>query len=96
VIAAAIADKRYDIALEAARNDYRLLEVVTPSIVEAGLTDKLLFSVRQVEPRNRAEILSTIALKLEQQKKQHNQNEFGLKQSPLPNGLMKGKKGLGH
>jgi tetratricopeptide (TPR) repeat protein len=69
VIRAAIADKRYDIALEAARNDYRLLEVVTPSIVEAGLTDKLLFSVRQVEPRNRAEILSTIALKLEQQKK---------------------------
>jgi tetratricopeptide (TPR) repeat protein len=67
VIAAAIADKRYDIALEAARNDYRLLEVVTPNIVEDGLTDKLLLSARKVEPFHRAEALSAIALKLEQQ-----------------------------
>jgi hypothetical protein len=66
VIRAAIADKRYDIALEAARNDRQLLAVVTPFIVKTGLTDKLLFSARRVEPRNRAEILSTIALKLEQ------------------------------
>jgi tetratricopeptide (TPR) repeat protein len=67
VITAAIADKRYDIALEAARHDYRLLEVVTPSIVEAGLTDKLLLAARKVEPFHRAEALSAIALKLEQQ-----------------------------
>jgi tetratricopeptide (TPR) repeat protein len=67
VITAAIADKRYDIALEAARNDYRLLEVVTPIIVEAGLTDKLLLAARRVEPFHRAEVLSAIALKLEQQ-----------------------------
>jgi tetratricopeptide (TPR) repeat protein len=67
IMRAAIADKRYDIALEVARRDYRLFKHSTPTFVDAGLVDEALIAARQVEPEHRADVLSSIALKLEQQ-----------------------------
>lgn len=68
VIRAAIANKRYDIVLEAARGDYLPLTIAVPALAEARLVNEALTAVRRAEPRHRAEFLATLALKLEQQK----------------------------
>jgi tetratricopeptide (TPR) repeat protein len=67
IIKAAIADKRYDIVLDAAREDYGPLEIAIPALVEAGFVKEALTAIRRTEPRYQAELLAILALKLERQ-----------------------------
>jgi tetratricopeptide (TPR) repeat protein len=66
IIKAAIADKRYDIALEAARNNPNLLRIAAPLSLEKGLVKEVLSAARRTKPEERAGVLAAIALKLEQ------------------------------
>ncbi len=67
IIKAAIADKRYDIALEAARNNPNLLLIAAaPGSLKKGLVKEVLSAARRTKPEERAGVLAAIALKLEQ------------------------------
>ncbi len=66
IIKAAIADERYDIALEAARDDARLLLITAPGSIERGLVREVLNAARRTKPEERAGVMAAIALKLEQ------------------------------
>jgi hypothetical protein len=73
IIQAAIADQHYDIALAAARDHPRLLQMATLAHLDASLDANrvaaAMAAARRAEITDRAEVLAAIALKLEQ----HNQ-----------------------
>jgi tetratricopeptide (TPR) repeat protein len=64
---AAIADQRYDIALDVAKDYPPLVQTATLANVAVGRVAEALAVARKLEPTDRAKVLAAISLKLEQQ-----------------------------